>query len=142
MLGFAPFNKPVARLFLGDVGSLPIGLLLGWLLLQLAAKGHLAAALILPLYYLADATITLACRIARGEPIWQAHRTHFYQRATDNGFSVPAIVTRVFAGQSRAGRARAHDRRGARSSSCRSRRWRRASPSSPWLLVTFARPRP
>ncbi len=32
MLGFAPFNKPVARLFLGDVGSLPIGLLLGWLL--------------------------------------------------------------------------------------------------------------
>ena len=95
MIGFAPFNKPVARLFLGDVGSLPIGLLLGWLLLQLAAKGHLAAALILPLYYLADATITLACRIARGEPIWQAHRTHFYQRATDNGFSVTAIVTRV-----------------------------------------------
>ncbi len=95
MIGFAPFNKPVARLFLGDVGSLPLGLLLGWLLLQLAAKGHLAAALILPLYYLADATITLVCRIARGEPIWQAHRTHFYQRATDNGFSVTAIVTRV-----------------------------------------------
>ena len=95
MVGFAPFNKPVARLFLGDVGSLPLGLLLGWLLLQLAEKGHLAAALILPLYYLADATITLAYRIARGEPIWQAHRTHFYQRATDNGFSVPAIVSRV-----------------------------------------------
>lgn len=95
MIGFAPFNKPVARLFLGDVGSLPLGLLLGWLLLQLAAKGHLAAALILPLYYLADATITLACRITRGEPIWRAHRTHFYQRATDNGFSVTAIVTRV-----------------------------------------------
>ena len=38
ILGFAPFNKPVARLFLGDVGSLPIGLLLGWLLLQLAGK--------------------------------------------------------------------------------------------------------
>ncbi len=33
-LGFAPFNKPVAKLFLGDVGSLPIGLLLGWLLLD------------------------------------------------------------------------------------------------------------
>jgi UDP-N-acetylmuramyl pentapeptide phosphotransferase/UDP-N-acetylglucosamine-1-phosphate transferase len=95
IVGFAPFNKPVAQLFLGDVGSLPLGLLLGWLLLQLAAKGHLAAALILPLYYLADATITLAYRITRGELIWQAHRTHFYQRATDNGFSVSAIVTRV-----------------------------------------------
>src|SRR5262249_8499878 len=33
ILGFAPFNRPVAKLFLGDGGSLPIGLLLGWLLL-------------------------------------------------------------------------------------------------------------
>ena len=33
MIGFAPFNSPVARLFLGDMGSLPIGLLLGWLLM-------------------------------------------------------------------------------------------------------------
>jgi UDP-N-acetylmuramyl pentapeptide phosphotransferase/UDP-N-acetylglucosamine-1-phosphate transferase len=95
-LGFAPFNKPVARLFLGDVGSLPIGLLLGWLLLQLAGRDYLAAAIILPLYYFADATITLGRRIARREPVWQAHRTHFYQRATDNGFKVPEIVARVF----------------------------------------------
>jgi UDP-N-acetylmuramyl pentapeptide phosphotransferase/UDP-N-acetylglucosamine-1-phosphate transferase len=96
VLGFAPFNKPIARLFLGDVGSLPLGLLLGWLLLQLAGHGHPGAALILPLYYLADATITLARRVARRERVWQAHRTHFYQRATDNGLTVPHIVTRVF----------------------------------------------
>jgi UDP-N-acetylmuramyl pentapeptide phosphotransferase/UDP-N-acetylglucosamine-1-phosphate transferase len=95
-LGFAPFNKPVAKLFLGDVGSLPIGLLLAWLLLELANSGHLAAAIILPLYYLADATFTLARRVAKGEPFWQAHRTHFYQRATDNAFSVPEILTRIF----------------------------------------------
>jgi UDP-N-acetylmuramyl pentapeptide phosphotransferase/UDP-N-acetylglucosamine-1-phosphate transferase len=95
--GFAPFNKPIAKLFLGDVGSLPAGLLLGWLLLQLAAKGQLIAALILPLYYVADATITLARRIANGEPFWQAHRKHFYQRALDNGFSVPEVIARVFA---------------------------------------------
>jgi UDP-N-acetylmuramyl pentapeptide phosphotransferase/UDP-N-acetylglucosamine-1-phosphate transferase len=97
ILGFAPFNKPVARLFLGDAGSLPIGLVLGWLLLQLAAGGHLAAAFILPLYYLTDATLTLARRLARGEPFWQAHRTHFYQRATAMGFGVPEVVGRVFA---------------------------------------------
>jgi UDP-N-acetylmuramyl pentapeptide phosphotransferase/UDP-N-acetylglucosamine-1-phosphate transferase len=96
LLGFAPANKPVARLFLGDVGSLPLGLLLGWLLLQLAGSAHVAAALILPLYYFADATITLLRRIAAREPVWQAHRTHFYQRATDNGFTVPQIVARVF----------------------------------------------
>jgi UDP-N-acetylmuramyl pentapeptide phosphotransferase/UDP-N-acetylglucosamine-1-phosphate transferase len=96
IIGFAPFNKPVARIFLGDVGSLPVGLLLGWLLLQLAAAGHLAAALLLSLYYLADATITLVQRIARAETIWQAHRTHFYQRATDRGLSVTNVVARVF----------------------------------------------
>jgi UDP-N-acetylmuramyl pentapeptide phosphotransferase/UDP-N-acetylglucosamine-1-phosphate transferase len=95
IIGFAPFNKPVARLFLGDVGSLPIGLLLGWLLLQLAGRGYLVAALILPLYYLVDATITLTRRVAKGERFWEAHRNHFYQRAIDNGFSVPAIVARV-----------------------------------------------
>ena len=97
MLGFAPFNRPVARIFLGDVGSLPIGLLLGWLFVLLAGRGHVAAALLLPLYYLADATITLLRRFGNGEKIWQAHRTHFYQRATDNGFAVLDIVRRVFA---------------------------------------------
>jgi UDP-N-acetylmuramyl pentapeptide phosphotransferase/UDP-N-acetylglucosamine-1-phosphate transferase len=96
ILGFAPFNRPVARLFLGDVGSLPIGLLLGWLMLLLAGRGHIVSALLLPLYYLADATLTLGLRIVRGEAIWQAHRTHFYQRATDGGFSVQDIVVRVF----------------------------------------------
>jgi UDP-N-acetylmuramyl pentapeptide phosphotransferase/UDP-N-acetylglucosamine-1-phosphate transferase len=96
VVGFAPVNRPVARLFLGDVGSLPIGLLLGWLLVLLAGAGHLAAALLLPLYYLADATITLLRRLANGEPILQAHRSHFYQRAMDGGFSVYQVVGRVF----------------------------------------------
>jgi UDP-N-acetylmuramyl pentapeptide phosphotransferase/UDP-N-acetylglucosamine-1-phosphate transferase len=97
MLGFAPFNRPVAKIFLGDVGSLPIGLLLGWCLLQLAYQQHLAAALLLPLYYLADATVTLARRLIRREPFWAAHRSHYYQRATDNGFTVWRVVGEVFA---------------------------------------------
>jgi len=97
ILGFAPFNRPVAKLFLGDVGSLPIGLLLFWLLLQLAGSGHLAAALLLPLYYVADTTITLLRRIVRGERITEAHRTHFYQLAVVRGFSVMTVVQSVFA---------------------------------------------
>ncbi len=97
MIGFAYFNRPVAKLFLGDVGSLPIGLLLGWLLVQLAGHHGLAAAILLPLYYLADATITLIRRLANGEPVWQAHRSHFYQRATDRGFTVSQVVAHVFA---------------------------------------------
>jgi UDP-N-acetylmuramyl pentapeptide phosphotransferase/UDP-N-acetylglucosamine-1-phosphate transferase len=97
ILGFAPFNRPVARVFLGDVGSLPIGLLFAWLLALLAGGGHLAAAMILPLYYLADTTLTLLRRIINREPFWLAHRSHFYQRATDRGWSVSEIVARVFA---------------------------------------------
>lgn len=96
MIGFAPFNRPVAKLFLGDVGSLPIGLLMGWCLLQLAGNGHLAAALLLPIYYLADATLTLLRRLMKGEAVWVAHRSHFYQQATDNGFSVIQVVRDVF----------------------------------------------
>jgi UDP-N-acetylmuramyl pentapeptide phosphotransferase/UDP-N-acetylglucosamine-1-phosphate transferase len=96
LLGFAPFNRPVARLFLGDVGSLPIGLLTGWCLLELATRQHIAAALLLPLYYLTDATITLFRRVAAGERFWDAHRSHYYQRATDNGLGVGQVVSSVF----------------------------------------------
>jgi UDP-N-acetylmuramyl pentapeptide phosphotransferase/UDP-N-acetylglucosamine-1-phosphate transferase len=97
IVGFAPFNRPVAKLFLGDVGSLPIGLLLFWLTVVLAGRGYAVAALLLPLYYLADATITLLKRAARGENVTRAHRGHFYQLATARGWSVPEVVARVFA---------------------------------------------
>src|SRR5262245_4485311 len=96
ILGFAPFNRPVARLVLGDVGSLPIGLLLAWMLMLLATKGHFAAAILLPLYYLADATITLLHRFKRGAPITEAHRDHFYQHAIDGGYGIYRIVGSVF----------------------------------------------
>ena len=95
MIGFAPFNRPIATVFLGDVGSLPIGLLLGWCLLQLAWQQQFTAAILLPLYYLSDATLTLLRRIVRGEPFWTGHRSHFYQRATDHGFSVLHVVSEV-----------------------------------------------
>ena len=95
LIGFAPFNKPTARLFLGDVGSLPIGLVTAYLLYRLAGTGALAAALILPLYHVMDSTITLLRRLARGEKVWEAHRSHFYQQATVNGYSVIEIVARI-----------------------------------------------
>ena len=55
------------------------------------------AALLLPLYYLGDATITLLRRLVNSAKIWQAHCTHFYQRATDNNFAVLDIVRCVYA---------------------------------------------
>jgi UDP-N-acetylmuramyl pentapeptide phosphotransferase/UDP-N-acetylglucosamine-1-phosphate transferase len=62
----------------------------------LAGRGNAVAALLLPLYYLTDATITLLKRAARGENVAQAHRGHFYQLATARGRSVPDVVARVF----------------------------------------------
>ncbi|BAT59253.1 putative undecaprenyl-phosphate N-acetylglucosaminyl 1-phosphate transferase [Variibacter gotjawalensis] len=95
MIGFAIWNAPPARVFLGDAGSLPIGLLLGLLLIQTASAGALLAALILPLYYLADATLTLLRRMLRGEHFWQPHRQHFYQRALRGNLSHTDVVLRV-----------------------------------------------
>jgi UDP-N-acetylmuramyl pentapeptide phosphotransferase/UDP-N-acetylglucosamine-1-phosphate transferase len=94
-LGFLAWNWQPAKIFLGDVGSVPLGFLLGWLLLLTAAQGQWLAAAILPLYYLADATITLVSRLARGETVWRAHRGHFYQRAVRGGLSHARVATGV-----------------------------------------------
>ena len=90
--GFLLWNWHPARLFLGDVGSVPLGFALGWLLILAAIAGYWATAAILPLYYFADATITLCRRALRGEKIWQAHREHFYQQAVAGGRDHAAVV--------------------------------------------------
>ena len=51
----------------------------------------------MPLYYLADATLTLVWRIAKGRPVAQAHRDHFYQRAIDGGRGIYRVIGPVFA---------------------------------------------
>ena len=94
-LGFLWWNWYPAKIFLGDVGSVPLGFLLGWLLLSLTASGQWAAALIIPFYYLADSTITLGRRALHGERVWQAHRQHYYQRAVQRGLSHAAVVRAI-----------------------------------------------
>lgn len=93
--GFLVWNWPKARVFLGDAGSVPFGFLLGALLLYLAATVSTASALILPAYYLTDATRTLLQRFWRGEKVWQPHRTHVYQRAARAVGSHAAVVVRI-----------------------------------------------
>lgn len=86
-LGFLLWNWNPAKIFLGDVGSVPLGYLAGWLLLALAAAGAWQAALLLPAYYLADATLTLTRRLLTGRRVWKAHREHFYQRVVAASWS-------------------------------------------------------
>ena len=95
MIGFAPFSKPKAKLFLGDAGSLPIGFCLAYLLI-LVAGANKAAALLFALYTLADSILTLCRRAWNREPVFSAHRSHYYQRATSGGLSVPEVSGLVF----------------------------------------------
>ena len=86
-LGFLYWNWNPAKIFLGDIGSVPLGYLLGFGLIRLAMDGGQLPALIIALYYLADATITLLRRLKRRERVWQAHREHYYQRSIQLGRS-------------------------------------------------------
>lgn len=96
--GFLILNWHPARVFMGDVGSIALGYLLGWMLLTLAAWGFWTAALILPAYYLADATLTIARRALAGEPVWRAHKKHFYQRAVQRGLGHARVARFIAAG--------------------------------------------
>jgi UDP-N-acetylmuramyl pentapeptide phosphotransferase/UDP-N-acetylglucosamine-1-phosphate transferase len=93
--GFLPWNWAPAKIFLGEVGSVPLGYLLGWLLLLFAAQGLWMPALVLPLYFLADASLTLARRALRHPRPWEPHREHAYQRAVQGGWSHAQVVRRV-----------------------------------------------
>ena len=91
LLGFGVWNWNPARIFLGDAGSLLIGLVTAiafWLLLL---NHEWVAAVLMWLYPFADATFTLARRLLRGEQVWQAHRQHAYQRGVDQGLSAKRV---------------------------------------------------
>lgn len=86
--GFLILNYPPASIFMGDAGSLFLGYALGSLALAACLSGTsvVAAALVL-LPFLFDAGVTLLRRIAIGEHVWRAHRSHFYQRLLAGGMS-------------------------------------------------------
>ena len=88
-LGFLVFNFPPARVFLGDAGSIPLGFLAGALGLQGWGLGLWPLWFPLVVFgpFVADASVTLLRRALRGERVWQAHRTHYYQRVILLGWS-------------------------------------------------------
>jgi UDP-GlcNAc:undecaprenyl-phosphate/decaprenyl-phosphate GlcNAc-1-phosphate transferase len=81
-IGFLVFNFPQARLFLGDVGSVPLGFMAGSI--GLIGIVHGAWPMWFPLLifspFIVDASVTLAKRLWRRERVWEAHRQHYYHR--------------------------------------------------------------
>ncbi|WP_187770637.1 lipopolysaccharide biosynthesis protein [Cognatilysobacter lacus] len=80
-LAFLPFNFPRARIFLGDVGSGALGLIVAWLCAGVATARPLNGLLMaLPLSaFLVDAGLTLSRRMLRRERWWEPHAQHLYQ---------------------------------------------------------------
>ncbi|PLZ00553.1 glycosyl transferase [Burkholderia sp. WAC0059] len=87
--GFLIFNFKPAYVFLGDAGSIPLGFLAGalgyWGWHGNAWPVWFPAFVFAP--FIADASVTLAKRLLRGEKFWQAHREHYYQRMIRSGMS-------------------------------------------------------
>ncbi|MBI1195690.1 MAG: hypothetical protein GC138_07585 [Gammaproteobacteria bacterium] len=96
--GFLIFNFPKARIFMGDLGSSS----LGFLAIAFALWGDrsdafpLWAALLVFSPFIVDATVTLMIRLARGERVWEAHRSHAYQRLVQHGWGHKKTVLRAY----------------------------------------------
>lgn len=87
--GFLLFNFDPARIFMGDCGSIPLGFLAATLSTWGWHRGIWSLSLPLLVFFpfLADATVTLAKRMLRGERFWMPHREHYYQRLVRMGLS-------------------------------------------------------
>ncbi|OSM05306.1 MraY family glycosyltransferase [Magnetofaba australis] len=88
-LGFLRVNFPPAKIFMGDVGSVPMGFLAGCFMLWGARDGVFPFWIGIVIFspFILDATITLARRLLDGQKVWQAHRAHFYQQLVRMGWS-------------------------------------------------------
>ena len=100
MAGFIPFNFPQPRIFLGDVGSVPLGFSCGVLLMWMAVTATDSALYktlaVLPFYFYLEGSLTVIRRLCRGEKLSHAHREHFYQRLVRAGWSHARTTSRVW----------------------------------------------
>jgi len=97
-LGFLPFNFPKAKVFMGDTGSIFLGVVFASFVLKLSASIDifLCLAMFLSNFY-ADAILTMYYRYRRGENLMKAHRSHLYQYIS-NELKIPHwIVSSIYA---------------------------------------------
>ena len=88
-LGFLFHNFPPARIFMGDVGSIPLGFTAGTLMLVGLRDGlfDIWVPILIFSPFILDATITVLRRAWQRQRIWEAHRDHYYQRLVLSGWS-------------------------------------------------------
>lgn len=88
-LGFLFHNFPPARIFMGDVGSIPLGFTGGTLMLLGLRDGLFDFWVPILIFspFILDATVTVLRRVWQRQRIWEAHRDHYYQRLVLSGWS-------------------------------------------------------
>lgn len=98
-LGFLIWNFDPARIFLGDAGSITLGFLaaaIGWLGWQREVWPLWFPLLVFSPFIL-DATVTLLVRMRRGQAVWRAHKSHYYQRLVRMGWSHRRLALAAYA---------------------------------------------
>ena len=98
-LAFLRFNFPSAKLFMGDVGSIPLGFLAAAIGIFGIRQGLWPWIFPILVFspFIVDASVTLARRGLRGEKIWRAHRSHYYQRVIMLGASHSQLAWAAYA---------------------------------------------
>lgn len=96
LLGFLRYNFPPASIFLGDTGSMLIGLVVGVLAIQCSLKGPATVALSAPLAIWAipilDSTAAILRRKLTGRSIYATDRGHLHHSLLTRGFSGRATL--------------------------------------------------
>jgi len=96
-LAFFRHNKPSAKIFLGDSGSIPSGYIAGYILIEsLLKQGPFLSILIILMYFILDSTITLIIRSIKNNNLFTAHSDHFYQRMIRKGYSHKYVLRKIF----------------------------------------------
>ena len=92
--GFLPLNFPQARVFMGDVASVPLGFVFASLTTYGLHSGAFEwpVAILIMSVFIVDATLTLSARVIRGERWYTAHAQHVYQRLIAHGWSHSRVL--------------------------------------------------
>ena len=96
-LGFFVWNKPPAKIFLGDVGSIPIGFIISSLIIyNFLENNNFVPLILLILFHISDSTITLLKRLLKRKNIFKAHSEHFYQNKIRHGYNHKEVLKKIF----------------------------------------------
>lgn len=93
LFGFSLRNIRLGTIFMGDAGSLGIGLFLALAAVHSSAEGpaNFWCLLLSFVPFLTDTLVTFFRRLLAGAPVLDAHNEHFYQRLRSRGWSHQAI---------------------------------------------------